>query len=65
MMDWQTLIALSIVALAGLALLPRFVGMFRANQKPGCGSCGCCSSDNAKIIQKPLVGLKEIADRRK
>jgi hypothetical protein len=63
-MDWQTIIALSTVTIAGLALLPRIFGVFRANQKPGCGSCGGCSSNAQSAKPKAIIGLKEIVDRR-
>ncbi len=64
-LDWQTAVALGIVAVAGITLLPKFFKLFRANEQTGCGHCGGCSSGNEKIIHKPLIGLNDIADNRK
>lgn len=63
-LDWQTVTALGCVGLAGLALLPRIIGLFRADQKSGCSGCEGCSSNNLKVVQKPLVSIKDIVDRR-
>jgi hypothetical protein len=43
--DWQTLLALAIVAAATGFLVRRVVGLFRApDSTAACGSCGACDA---------------------
>ncbi|MDZ4849013.1 MAG: hypothetical protein SGI77_06945 [Pirellulaceae bacterium] len=63
-MDWQTIVALICVSFAGVALLPRVLALLRSDGSTGCGSCGGCSTDRTKVVQKPMVDLNDIADRR-
>lgn len=41
--DWQTVVALAVVALAAAEVVRRVAGTLRA-RRAGCGACGACPS---------------------
>jgi membrane protein implicated in regulation of membrane protease activity len=54
--DWQTIVAVSIVALASMYLVWRFVGKRQSN----CGSgCHSCSSKSGGVKVRAIVQIGE------
>jgi hypothetical protein len=47
-LDWQTLIALSLVAGAAIHIVHRAWQLFAARGKSSCGGCGTCATGESK-----------------
>ena len=61
--DWQTTVALCIVAVSVLAFVKVFAKSLRNDSKSGCGNCPN-SSSTVKAKQLVTISTKNIGDRK-
>lgn len=69
MFDWQTIVALIIVAVAAMFVIREFSNVALRKKSGSCGSCAACPSNQLAANEKPLVSLElsepqEVVDRR-
>ncbi len=62
-MDWQTWIALTVVAFAAWRIAIQSRAFFSSNEQTACGSCKACPSSSSKLSSGEFVSLETGFDK--